>query len=130
MCVRVCCGRLRGALRLSLRCESTTPAAALTLAHCSSGCGVLDSFPRTSLPPPLCGFLGTPQPFQTVVNLIPLAESVSKLSAICAVCQEEAAFSKRLGDDLSAIVIGGADKCVPRVHAPRVPCACALLRQW
>jgi thymidine kinase len=53
------------------------------------------------------------QPFHSVCELIPLAESVTKLSAICNHCQDEAAFSKRLTDDKSTIVIGGAEMYVP-----------------
>jgi hypothetical protein len=53
------------------------------------------------------------QPFQSVCDLIPLAETVSKLTSICQCCQEEASFSKRLSDDTAAIVIGGAEMYIP-----------------
>eukprot|EP01086_Lenisia_limosa_P008514 TRINITY_DN30119_c0_g1_i1.p1 TRINITY_DN30119_c0_g1~~TRINITY_DN30119_c0_g1_i1.p1 ORF type:complete len:231 (-),score=75.08 TRINITY_DN30119_c0_g1_i1:132-824(-) len=47
--------------------------------------------------------------FNTILNLVPLAESVTKLKSICSVCTKEAAFSKRIvsGDEVE--VIGGSD---------------------
>jgi len=39
------------------------------------------------------------KPFGNILNLIPLAEVVTKLSAVCMVCQGEAAFSKRIGNE-------------------------------
>ena len=39
------------------------------------------------------------KPFANVMELIPLAESVVKLSAVCMVCNRDAAFSKRLSDE-------------------------------
>ena len=53
------------------------------------------------------------QPFHNVCDLVALSETVTKLSAICQVCQEEAAYSKRLSDDTAVEVIGGADAYVP-----------------
>lgn len=35
------------------------------------------------------------QEFANVVNLVPLAEKVVKLTAVCGVCSREAAFTKR-----------------------------------
>lgn len=52
------------------------------------------------------------QPFGAILDLIPLAESVIKLSAVCMMCHKEAAFSKRLGSETEIEVIGGADKYV------------------
>ena len=37
------------------------------------------------------------QPFGSILNLVPLAESVIKLKAVCMVCFRDAAFTKRLG---------------------------------
>lgn len=37
------------------------------------------------------------QPFGNILNLIPLAESVVKLNAVCMQCYKEAAYTKRLG---------------------------------
>eukprot|EP00043_Microstomoeca_roanoka_P008601 m.82725 g.82725 ORF g.82725 m.82725 type:complete len:253 (-) comp14314_c2_seq1:39-797(-) len=52
------------------------------------------------------------KPFGTILDLIPLAETVIKLSAVCMICHREAAFSKRLGSETEIEVIGGADKYV------------------
>jgi thymidine kinase len=52
------------------------------------------------------------KPFGSVLELIPLAESVVKLTAICQECQAPAAFSKRLGAETQVELIGGADKYV------------------
>ena len=37
--------------------------------------------------------------FGPVLNLIPLAESVVKLKAVCMICFKDAAFTKRLGSE-------------------------------
>ena len=37
------------------------------------------------------------QPFGPILNLVPMAESVIKLKAVCMVCYKDAAFTKRLG---------------------------------
>lgn len=37
------------------------------------------------------------QAFGTILNLVPLAESVVKLTAVCMECFREAAYTKRLG---------------------------------
>ncbi|XP_040496056.1 thymidine kinase, cytosolic isoform X2 [Ursus maritimus] len=48
--------------------------------------------------------------FGTILNLVPLAESVVKLTAVCMECFREAAYTKRLGSEKEVEVIGGADK--------------------
>ncbi|KAM7426030.1 Thymidine kinase [Porites harrisoni] len=50
------------------------------------------------------------QAFGGVLNLVPLAESVVKLNAVCMHCYQDAAFTKRLGSEKMVEVIGGADK--------------------
>lgn len=45
-----------------------------------------------------CPSLGA-QPFGTILNLVPLAESVVKLTAVCMECFREAAYTKRLGTE-------------------------------
>ena len=52
------------------------------------------------------------KPFGDILSLVPLAEDVTKLKAVCMNCFEEAAFSKRItSDDEGKVeVIGGADK--------------------
>nr|XP_044600417.1 thymidine kinase, cytosolic isoform X4 [Equus asinus] len=48
--------------------------------------------------------------FGAILNLVPLAESVVKLTAVCMECFREAAYTKRLGTEKEVEVIGGADK--------------------
>ena len=50
------------------------------------------------------------QPFNEILELVPLAESVIKLSAVCMSCRGEAAFSRRLGNEKEVEVIGHEDK--------------------
>jgi len=50
------------------------------------------------------------KPFQDILSLIPLSEDVSKLHAVCMVCFQDAAFSKRISNEDGVEVIGGADK--------------------
>lgn len=50
------------------------------------------------------------KPFGDVLNLVPCAEKVDKLSAICVYCQHDASFSARLSDETDLEVIGGDDK--------------------
>ncbi|XP_076879689.1 thymidine kinase, cytosolic [Brachyhypopomus gauderio] len=50
------------------------------------------------------------KPFGSILNLVPLAESVVKLNAVCMQCFKEAAYTKRLGAEKEVEVIGGADK--------------------
>ncbi|KAG5832660.1 thymidine kinase, cytosolic-like [Anguilla rostrata] len=49
------------------------------------------------------------KPYGNILNLVPLAESVVKLSAVCSQCFGEAAYTKRLGKEREVEVIGGAD---------------------
>nr|XP_045015065.1 thymidine kinase, cytosolic isoform X2 [Jaculus jaculus] len=48
--------------------------------------------------------------FGSILNLVPLAESVVKLTAVCMECYREASYTKRLGLEKEVEVIGGADK--------------------
>uniref|UniRef100_A0A8B9JHR4 Thymidine kinase n=1 Tax=Astyanax mexicanus TaxID=7994 RepID=A0A8B9JHR4_ASTMX len=50
------------------------------------------------------------KPFGSILNLVPLAESVVKLNAVCMECFKEASYTKRLGAEKEVEVIGGADK--------------------
>lgn len=60
----------------------------------------------------VAGLDGTYQrkPFETIINLIPLSETVIKLNAVCIECRGDASFSKRIGNEIQLEVIGGADK--------------------
>ncbi|KAK2169890.1 hypothetical protein LSH36_6g10003 [Paralvinella palmiformis] len=48
--------------------------------------------------------------FAEILNLVPLAESVVKLTAVCMQCYGEASFTKRKGTETALEVIGGAEK--------------------
>lgn len=48
--------------------------------------------------------------FGNILDLVPLAESVRKLNAVCMRCFEIASFTKRIGAEKELEVIGGADK--------------------
>lgn len=50
------------------------------------------------------------QGFPAILNIIPLAEHVVKLTAVCMLCFGEGAFTKRISNDEGVEVIGGADK--------------------
>lgn len=50
------------------------------------------------------------KPFSNIINLVPLAEVVTKLVAVCMNCFQDAAFSKRISSEDGVEVIGGADK--------------------
>lgn len=48
--------------------------------------------------------------FGNILQLVPLAESVVKLNAVCMECYREASYTKRLGAEKEVEVIGGAEK--------------------
>lgn len=48
-----------------------------------------------------------------VVRLLAIAEKVTKLSAVCAVCSMEAAFSQRLVESSEVELIGGEESYRP-----------------
>lgn len=48
-----------------------------------------------------------------VLDLIPVSDSITKLSADCAYCGQPALFSLRIAADQRQEVVGGADKYAP-----------------
>lgn len=50
------------------------------------------------------------KPFQNIAELIPLADHVDKLTAICMRCGNDAPFTKCISQETEFQVIGGADK--------------------
>ena len=52
------------------------------------------------------------QPFGQILQLIPLADSVKKLRAICVCCNHDASFSHRTTSEEKEQVIGGAESYV------------------
>jgi len=51
--------------------------------------------------------------FGRVIDLIPMAERVEKLDAVCMDCKEAAAFTKRLTTSKETEVIGGSETYKP-----------------
>lgn len=49
------------------------------------------------------------RPFGSILGLVPLAQDVVKLKAVCMVCHKDAAFTHRKHPDNRTIAIGGAD---------------------
>lgn len=74
-------------------------------------------------PPPSCQVTAifSLQPFGNILNLVPLAESVVKLKAVCMVCYNDAAFTRRLGSETEVSV-----SCTPALlytstsHMPQI----------
>lgn len=53
------------------------------------------------------------EPFERIIGLVPVAERVVKLHAVCSICKGDASFTKRLDtSNTSREVIGGADKYI------------------
>ena len=52
------------------------------------------------------------KPFLHILELVPLAESVTKLTAVCTICGQDASFTKRITTEEAIEVIGGADKYI------------------
>jgi thymidine kinase len=50
------------------------------------------------------------QPFGSIIELIPRAETVTKLAAVCRSCGADAAFSHRLTNEKAVELVAGADK--------------------
>lgn len=47
--------------------------------------------------------------FGSVLELVPLAEEITKLTAVCMICCRDASFTKRLGNEKEIEVIGGSE---------------------
>mmetsp|Transcript_21871 Transcript_21871/g.30107 ORF Transcript_21871/g.30107 Transcript_21871/m.30107 type:complete len:89 (-) Transcript_21871:893-1159(-) len=50
------------------------------------------------------------KPFGQIMDLVPMAESIQHLSAVCMLCYEPANFSLRTSDEKEVEVIGGTEK--------------------
>ncbi|KAK2952684.1 putative Thymidine kinase 1 [Blattamonas nauphoetae] len=59
------------------------------------------------------------QPFNRILDLVPIAESVEKLTAICHVCGSTAAYSKRLNDSMEIELIGGPESYIANMPQTR-----------
>ncbi|XP_055337471.1 thymidine kinase, cytosolic-like isoform X2 [Paramacrobiotus metropolitanus] len=49
-------------------------------------------------------------PFGDIVHLVPKAENIVKLSAVCIICNSDAAFTRRYSAETAVELIGGSDK--------------------
>ena len=52
-------------------------------------------------------------PALQILDLVPLADSVTKLAGTCAYCSSRALFSLRIAADERQALVGGADKYAP-----------------
>ncbi|KAK4315606.1 hypothetical protein Pmani_013170 [Petrolisthes manimaculis] len=66
------------------------------------------------------------QGFGDILQLVPLAESVVKLTAVCMICYGDAAYTKRTSKETAVEVIGGSEmyiatcrKCYYQVSTPQ-----------
>ena len=57
------------------------------------------------------------KPFGDICSLVPVAEEVTKLTAVCTGCARPACFSRRLTAETAVEVIGGADKYIATCRA-------------
>ncbi|GAU92008.1 hypothetical protein RvY_04159-2 [Ramazzottius varieornatus] len=48
--------------------------------------------------------------FGDIIKLVPKAEKIDKLSAVCIICNEDAAYTRRFTAETAVELIGGADK--------------------
>ncbi|XP_054281708.1 thymidine kinase, cytosolic-like isoform X3 [Macrosteles quadrilineatus] len=48
--------------------------------------------------------------FGSILDLVPLAENVVKLTAVCMSCFNDAAFTKRIGSETQVEIIGGVER--------------------
>ena len=53
------------------------------------------------------------KPFGNILLLVPLAEQMTKLSAVCVECGKEAAFTKRTIESEEVEIIGGEEMYKP-----------------
>jgi len=49
------------------------------------------------------------EPYYNVLDLIPKCKKVKKLLAVCKLCGEDAAFTRRLSEQMEAEIIGGSE---------------------
>ena len=53
------------------------------------------------------------KPMGEILDLVPIANTVTKLASKCNVCQQEAIFTHRIVNDSDQVLIGGSDKYIP-----------------
>lgn len=63
------------------------------------------------------------EPFKVISELIPKAEEITHLKAVCVTCGQDAQFTMRMNNDMSSELIGGLELYEPRCREcfyPRV----------
>ena len=53
------------------------------------------------------------KPMGEILDLVPIANTVTKLASKCSICQQEAIFTHRIVNDSDQVLIGGSDKYIP-----------------
>ncbi len=53
------------------------------------------------------------KPMGEILNLLPIANSITKLTSKCNICQKDAIFTHRIVNDSEQVLIGGSDKYIP-----------------
>jgi thymidine kinase len=53
------------------------------------------------------------KPMGEILNLLPIANSITKLTSKCSICGLEAIFTHRIVNDSDQVLIGGSDKYIP-----------------
>ena len=75
---------------------------------------IADNYDKTII---ICGLDGdfNRQPFGDILKLIPHAEDICKLSALCGICNDgtNASFTKRITKSTEKVLIGGSESYIP-----------------
>tara|TARA_E500000178_G_C16933073_1_gene712656 strand:+ start:623 stop:1234 length:612 start_codon:yes stop_codon:yes gene_type:complete len=53
------------------------------------------------------------KPMGEILNLLPIANSITKLTSKCDICKKDAIFTHRIVNDSEQVLIGGSDKYIP-----------------
>lgn len=53
------------------------------------------------------------KPMGEILNLLPIADSITKLKSKCNTCGKEAIFTHRISAEKEQVIIGGSDKYIP-----------------
>lgn len=53
------------------------------------------------------------KPMGEILNLLPIANTITKLSSRCNICNQEAIFTHRISNEKNQVLIGGSDKYIP-----------------
>lgn len=53
------------------------------------------------------------KPMGEILDLLPIANTITKLSSKCNVCQEDAIFTHRTVSNTDQVLIGGCDEYIP-----------------